>query len=210
MGVDIMRTFAAMRPDTARKHFMKKFAIAGTNTLVISRSNPDYGKIYTHGVEAAKNGFTHVFFRNITMTIKAVAAPGCRFVRWQGVIATAVPETTILLSSNSTVTAVFASAGVEGISSSSASAPGEYILYDNFPNPFNPSTTIRFSIPTADDVSVKVFDMLGQEIESLADGHFTPGIYSVRWNTQGLSSGVYFCRLRSSRGTESRKMLLTK
>jgi hypothetical protein len=209
-GVQIMRDFASMRPDTTRKHFMKKFSIAGTNTLVISRNNPVYGKIFTHGVEAVKNGFTHIFFRNIPITIKAVPAPGAQFLRWQGVISSTAAETTIVLNSNGTLTAVFSSGTIEEISPATAASPLEYALHDNYPNPFNPSTTIRFSIPRADDISMKVFDLLGQEIETLAEGRFAAGEYNVTWNSQGLPSGVYFYTLRSSHGTETRKMLLTK
>jgi hypothetical protein len=209
-GVQIMRDFATMRPDTTRKHFMQKFGIVGTNTLVISRNNTQYGSVYTHGVEAAVNGATHVFFRGIPLKLKAVAAPGAHFVRWQGVITSTAPETTIVANGNGALTAVFSSGTIEAVLSSSAAAPIEYALHGNYPNPFNPTTTIRFAIPRADLISVKVFDMLGEEIETLADGRFAPGEYNVTWNPRGLPSGVYFYSLRSSHGTETRKMLLTK
>ncbi len=208
-NVEIMRSFAAMRPDTSRKHFMKKFGIAGTNTLFIVRNNADYGKVYTHGVEARRNGYTHTFFRNIPLKLKAVPAPGCRFVRWEGVITSTAAETTIVLASNAALTAVFEPGGVSGVSQL-MTAPDKYMLSDNYPNPFNPSTTIRFALPADGRVSLVVFDLLGRELETLADGRFTAGEYAVTWNTQGLSSGVYFYRFTSANGMETRKMLLAR
>jgi len=78
--------------------------------------------------------------------------------------------------------------------------PNDYVLLDNYPNPFNPETTIRFGLPEQAQVSLSVYDMLGQEVVSLADGYMEPGLHSSVWDGRTSSgtqvgSGVYIYRL---------------
>lgn len=79
-----------------------------------------------------------------------------------------------------------------------APAVKQFTLEDNYPNPFNPSTTIRYALPTVAQVSVKVFNSIGQEVSTLAEGVQPAGVYEVSWNAAGLASGVYFCRMTAS------------
>jgi hypothetical protein len=88
--------------------------------------------------------------------------------------------------------------------------PEAYALEQNYPNPFNPSTTISFSLPHAGQVSLKVFNMLGQEVATLVDGNHTAGTYQVQFNATGLSSGVYFYKLTSGDFSQVKKMTLVK
>ena len=67
----------------------------------------------------------------------------------------------------------------------------------NFPNPFNPSTEIKFDLPYAGEVSLIVYDILGQKVASLAAGHYAAGHHSVTWNASGQASGMYFYRLQA-------------
>ncbi len=92
----------------------------------------------------------------------------------------------------------------------SHSIPAAYALEQNFPNPFNPSTTIRFSLPETENVSIKIFDLLGREIATLINGIVTAGSYSVQWNADGVSSGVYLYRMETATYNTSRKLILTK
>jgi hypothetical protein len=82
--------------------------------------------------------------------------------------------------------------------------PLTYALMQNFPNPFNPSTQIRFDLPFAGDVSLVVFDVLGQKVASLASGHYPAGHHSVVWNATGCASGVYFYRLQAGNAAEGK------
>jgi hypothetical protein len=79
--------------------------------------------------------------------------------------------------------------------------PGKYILYNNYPNPFNPSTKIKYSVPQKSDVVIKVFDILGNEIETLVEEEKPAGTYELTWNAasaaDGLPSGVYFYQMRA-------------
>jgi choice-of-anchor A domain-containing protein/uncharacterized repeat protein (TIGR01451 family) len=89
-------------------------------------------------------------------------------------------------------------------------APVDYALMQNYPNPFNPVTTIRFSIPAAGNYSLKIFNILGQEVKVLTQGYYNPGRYSVVMDASSLSSGVYFYSLTGDKVNIIRKMMLVK
>jgi hypothetical protein len=88
--------------------------------------------------------------------------------------------------------------------------PVEFQLQQNYPNPFNPSTTISYTIPKAGYVTVKVYNILGQEVATLLDGFTTPQTYSLKFEGTGLASGVYFYDLFAPGVNMVKKMLLTK
>ena len=88
--------------------------------------------------------------------------------------------------------------------------PTEFILEQNYPNPFNPSTKIKYSIPQSSNIAIKVFDILGNEIETLINEEKPAGTYELTWNAVNLPSGVYFYRLRSGSFVETKKMVLLK
>lgn len=97
----------------------------------------------------------------------------------------------------------------------SENLPYVFALSPNYPNPFNPTTTISFEIPEAGLVKVEIFNILGQRVKSLVSDYKAPGRYSVIWDGrneagQEVSSGVYFYRLQESERTDIRKMLLLK
>ena len=87
-----------------------------------------------------------------------------------------------------------------------SSAPKEFSISQNYPNPFNPSTTISFSIPKTEFVTLKIFDILGNEVKSLVNEELQAGIYNKEWNPAGLSSGIYFYRLQAGQFSQTRKM----
>lgn len=88
--------------------------------------------------------------------------------------------------------------------------PDNYSLYQNFPNPFNPSTTISFDISHSSFVTLKIFDMLGREIKTLVNGYKANGKYSVSFDASSLSSGVYFYEIESGDFSSIKKMILLK
>jgi hypothetical protein len=79
-----------------------------------------------------------------------------------------------------------------------------------YPNPFNSSTEIAFSLPRTMDVALRVYDVLGKEVAVLADGKMTAGEHEVVFNGQELPSGVYFCRMEAEEGLRVKKMVLLK
>jgi Secretion system C-terminal sorting domain len=88
--------------------------------------------------------------------------------------------------------------------------PAKYSLEQNYPNPFNPSTIIRFSIPEANRVSLKVYNLLGQNVATLINENLNAGSHEVSFNAENLSSGVYFYTLQSGTFTLTKKMILMK
>ncbi|MFZ4621455.1 MAG: carboxypeptidase regulatory-like domain-containing protein [Bacteroidota bacterium] len=88
--------------------------------------------------------------------------------------------------------------------------PVNYVLEQNYPNPFNPATTISFSLPNSGNVSLKVYNVVGQEVVSLVNGYKTVGQYTVSFNASSLSSGVYFYRLEAGSYNVVKKMMLLK
>lgn len=94
--------------------------------------------------------------------------------------------------------------------STQESLPSAYRLNQNYPNPFNPTTEVRFELPESSYVTLEVFNSAGQHVETLVEGDRPAGIHTARFDARGLSSGVYFCRLRVGSFTETRKMLLVR
>jgi hypothetical protein len=86
----------------------------------------------------------------------------------------------------------------------------DYVLYQNYPNPFNPTTTIRYELPQAGQVTMEVFDILGQKVKTLLNEFKNAGRYETVFSSAGLASGVYIYRLRVNDFITSKKMLLIK
>jgi endo-1,4-beta-xylanase len=97
-----------------------------------------------------------------------------------------------------------------GVELSTSGLPTQFQLEQNFPNPFNPTTTIHYSISKTSPVSLKVYDMLGREVQTLVNTMQSPGQYTVTLNAQTLGSGVYFYRLNAGNFTETKKLMLVK
>ncbi len=88
--------------------------------------------------------------------------------------------------------------------------PSALTLHQNYPNPFNPETTIRFDLPENMNVRLDVYNVLGRNVMSVADGFYTAGSHQIKFNGQDLPSGIYYYRLTTPMGTETQKMLLLK
>ncbi|HEX3029652.1 MAG TPA: T9SS type A sorting domain-containing protein [Clostridia bacterium] len=80
----------------------------------------------------------------------------------------------------------------------------------NYPNPFNPATTISFSIPKDGMTELKIYNMLGENIETLVSQPLSAGTYSYSWNAARYSSGIYFYVLRSGNNVQTKRMMLVK
>ena len=92
----------------------------------------------------------------------------------------------------------------------SSKSPTEYILYNNYPNPFNPSTIIKYSLPKQSFVTLKIYDILGNEITTLWEGNKPAGNFEVNFDGKNLSSGLYFYRLQTEGFVQTRKMIFLK
>jgi hypothetical protein len=99
---------------------------------------------------------------------------------------------------------------VVGVHEDLSKVPERFGLEQNYPNPFNPTTRIEFSVPRSTFVTLKVFNLLGQEIATLVNEKQSPGIYTVQFDGSKLASGVYFYRLQSGNFISVKKMVLLK
>ena len=90
--------------------------------------------------------------------------------------------------------------------------PNEFSLSQNYPNPFNPSTSIQYQVSSNSQVTLKIYDILGNEVATLVNEEKEPGIYRAEFNTQDyqLASGIYLYRLQAGSYVETRKMVLMK
>ena len=91
-----------------------------------------------------------------------------------------------------------------------AEIPSEFKLFNNYPNPFNPETIIKFAIAKVSNVTLKVYDIAGKEVSILVNNAMNPGYYSVRFDASSLSSGVYFYKIQAGDFTEVKRMLFVK
>ena len=99
---------------------------------------------------------------------------------------------------------------VSKVDAGAANNPTKFSLLPNYPNPFNPSTTMTFTLPTQSFVTLEVFDSLGRPMSCLVSKELLPGTYSKKWNAEGLSSGTYFSRLQTESYSETQKIVLLK
>lgn len=104
---------------------------------------------------------------------------------------------------------------VTGVEKTDNSIPTMFEVMQNYPNPFNPSSTIRFAIPHQSLVTIKIYNMLGQEVKTLMNKEMSPGLYNVQWDGkdnhgQSAVSGVYVYRVVAGQYSQSMKMLLLK
>ncbi|MFA5011668.1 MAG: T9SS type A sorting domain-containing protein [Ignavibacteria bacterium] len=97
-----------------------------------------------------------------------------------------------------------------GVESVSTETPASYSLEQNYPNPFNSRTIVRFSLPAASNVSLKVYDVMGREVETLVNKRLQPGTYQADWNASAYSSGIYFYKLSAEEFSETKRMILLK
>jgi hypothetical protein len=96
------------------------------------------------------------------------------------------------------------------VSQPSHELPLDFMLQQNYPNPFNPTTAIEFSIPKASFVTLRIYDLLGQEIATLVSDRLTAGYHQVQWAAEQFASGAYFYRLVAGDYSESKKLMLQR
>lgn len=99
---------------------------------------------------------------------------------------------------------------VTSISENTKLEPTQFKLDQNYPNPFNPSTVISYQLAVGSHVTLKVYDILGNEVATLINGQKSAGNYSVKFNASNLSSGVYFYQLKAGNLVRTKKMILLK
>jgi len=108
------------------------------------------------------------------------------------------------------VATIYSNGLVVSVEQRSLAVPERFALSQNYPNPFNPSTMINYQLAMSNWVTLKVYDILGQEVQTLVNEKKEAGMHEVRFNAKGMPSGVYIYRLTTPGATISRKMLLLR
>ncbi len=103
----------------------------------------------------------------------------------------------------------------DGVSENGRGIPKTFELSNNYPNPFNPTTVIQYAMPRADQVSLEIYNLLGQRVRTLVEGVISPGYHEAVWDGrnesgQQVESGVYFYRLNTGETALVKKMLFIK
>ena len=88
--------------------------------------------------------------------------------------------------------------------------PSLFKVNQNTPNPFNPSTTISYTVPEKGNISVEIFNVAGQKIKTLVNGYMSAGEHSIRWDASGCSAGVYFYKVKAGKFERTMKMTLVR
>ena len=101
------------------------------------------------------------------------------------------------------------------LSTESEGIPTEFALHENYPNPFNPTTTLRFDLPEVSDITLTIYNMLGQKVRTFNYQNTSAGYHSVTWNATNdyggqVGAGVYLYQLRANQFVKTRKMVLLK
>ena len=99
---------------------------------------------------------------------------------------------------------------ISGVTGEPFALPGAFILLPNYPNPFNPETTIQYILPYPAEVKLSIYNLLGQEVATLFNGRLAAGTHTVLWKAGGSPSGMYVCNLTSGAVVLTRKMVLTR
>lgn len=132
-----------------------------------------------------------------------------RWVLMGGTVDTAFNEVSVRLTEAGTY-AAFTTAGPTGLQEEEDGKPFGFGLEQNFPNPFNPSTTVVYEIPSPLHVMIKVYDVLGREVRTLVDALLQPGRHRVEFEANSMASGVYFYRLQAGGYSQSRKLVIVR
>lgn len=120
-----------------------------------------------------------------------------------------VTSPTILMTGSGTQ--IYTRFGIlDDINPISSVAPNNFNLYQNFPNPFNPETLIKFDVANTQFVQLKIYDAMGRETETLVNGQLNSGTYQVKWNASKYSSGIYYCKIIAGDFVLTKKMMYVK
>jgi len=211
-NVDTLRLFAENRPAIVRQQLLEYFSLSGSNKIIIDAT--EGGTIMVNSLSPNQYPWEGVYFQNIPIRIKAIPNEGYQFVNWQGVSGemSNSDSISIILTGDSTLTAVFGpTLSVDG----ELFIPAEYSIHQNYPNPFNPTTTLRFDLPEVSDVTLTIYNMLGQKVRTFNYQNTSAGYHSVTWDAtndlgQQVGAGVYLYQLQAKDFVKTRKMVLLK
>jgi phosphatidylserine/phosphatidylglycerophosphate/cardiolipin synthase-like enzyme len=203
---------------------------AGKTARIVMDNNTDTGNQYSYllssGIDVLLKGGSGLLHHKYTI-VDAEPLGGTAYLltgshNWSGSAETRNDENTVIVQNNRVANlylqefaARYIEAGgtnpiVLGVKEIGDAIPTAFSLAQNYPNPFNPTTNFQFSIVNSQLVSLKIYNVLGQEVATLVNELKQPGVYQVTWDAAGLSSGVYYYQLHAGNFTDVKKMLLVR
>jgi phosphatidylserine/phosphatidylglycerophosphate/cardiolipin synthase-like enzyme len=196
---------------------------AGDKVRVVMDNNTDTGNQFSYlqsnGIDISLKGYTGGLLHHKYAIVDGTQTGGTQWVitgshNWSNSAETSNDENTVIIQNNRIANlylqefkARYIEAGgtdpiVLGVQEMRGGIPSSFALFQNYPNPFNPTTSIEFQNPKLGFVTLKVFNLLGQEVATLLNEQKGPGTYRITWDAPGLASGVYFYKLVTSNTAE--------
>ena len=174
--------------------------ITGTNKrITVYARSLDYNIPFNYAIPVQGTSFSvnNLPYGNYQLIAQMIGSPDASY------------KTASITPADTEVTGIILDFTIAGIKDK-PTIPQTVELYQNYPNPFNPATRIQFSLPSSTYITLKIYNFLGQEIETIAKGNYNEGRFLVNWNAKNLASGVYYYVLNYNGIAYTKKMLLIK
>ena len=213
-NVDDIRQFANQRPNIAISHLEAKFGLNGLSQLTVAADDWTDGTISLLHKPLRADIATGQYFKNVPLTLTATPRTGRLFSHWVVSVGASQteeesPSLTLILSADTYVEAVFIiDTSIDD--RDELTSPFATSLAQNYPNPFNPTTVVSFQLSVAGQARLSVYDVLGREVAVLVDERMSAGQHQVRFDADGLSSGVYVYRLHIGNEIFTKRMTLLR
>ncbi len=204
-----MTTFAQERPGYLRGFIRDYFNCGIDGRITVGATPGGRVKLNSLTLTPVTQPWSGLYFRKNPVHLTACPDPGFKFDGWSGTLTSADSAVSLLVGSSTKMTASFSAINTS-VATQDAQQPGQLQLLPNYPNPFNPVTTLAFDLPRSGFVRLSLCDLLGREVTTLVSGHLAAGRHTIRWDGNGWAGGVYFCRLEADGQVQSRKLLLVK
>lgn len=200
--------FPVERPAHLRTHLMDHFNLSGLATLQIQTNMPEGGKVFVSDVALRSADFSGEYFQQIPIELRAEALPGYKFAGWEGGLVSNADSVEIQISSLTNITANFDLA--EPVDIEPLDSSYRFALKQNYPNPVSSLTTIPYEVANSVQVSLKVYDLLGREVQTLLNKQVPAGQHQLQLNASGLAAGVYIYELSAGAFTDRKKFIVTR
>ncbi len=207
--IDLMRDFASDRSGFVRSHILDYFELDEEAEVTVDRMG-NCGDITINTVTLESPDmipWTGIYFSGNPVTLKAESHSNCTFIRWE------VDSQVVSIDETWTVDpepGMHIRAVYDGVTSAEPDIPATTELLATYPNPFNSTTVIPFTLDTTQHLRLKVYDTVGREVDVLASGNYQAGQHQLTWNADRRASGVYLVVLKTDEQRFVRKITLIK
>ncbi len=213
--VSRMKTFANARISPMQDHFINEFGLAGVAKLNLNVNNSDKGYVKLNRIKVKEFPWSGEYFKGIPIIVKAISKVGNKFLNWSenNVIVSTNSIYTFTPNANTNIIANFQSSLTDVETQNELK--NNFYLSQNFPNPFNPSTTISFGVQQKSNVRLEVFNTLGQLVRTVTNKYYSSGQYTITWDGKDnfgkkVNSGIYIYRIYTNNFIDSKRMILLK